>query len=143
MTSWQRQIGVALATAVSWAVAWAPVAVLVGTTIVDPDNSMDEMWAAIGALPGFICGLLFSALVAIVERGRDAAEVPALRRAVYGALAGLAVGVLPAAIGGEPAPGSLDMLSVGVVGAFVVTSALSAVVTGAVRRRMRRAARRA
>lgn len=46
----------------AWTVAWAPIAVLLGVFVIDPDNSMDEMWVAIGAYPGFLCGVLFYAL---------------------------------------------------------------------------------
>ena len=71
-TNWLGRIGGAVATGLTWAVVWAPIAVLVGV-IVDPDDSMDEMWVVIGAYPGFLSGVIFSAVLAIAEgrRGRD------------------------------------------------------------------------
>ena len=144
MTTSRRRIAAALGTAAAWGLAWAPIAVLVGTTLVDPDNSMDEMWLAIGAFPGFICGVLFSVLLAVAARGRSAGAVDLPQLALLGALAGLAVALLPVAIGGEPRPGSLDLLSAGAIVSFTLMGAASALVTGLVLRSVgRRQARRA
>lgn len=48
MKEWPRRIRGAVVMGLTWAVVWAPVAVLVGL-ILDPDGSMDEMWPAIGS----------------------------------------------------------------------------------------------
>ena len=58
MNTWLRRIRGAVLMALTWAVVWAPVGVLIGM-IVDPSDSMDEMWVAIGAYPGFLCGAVF------------------------------------------------------------------------------------
>ena len=58
MKKWLRRIRGALGMGLTWAMVWAPVAVLIGTQIVDPDDSMDEMWWMIGALPGFLSGVV-------------------------------------------------------------------------------------
>jgi len=58
-------------TGIAWAIVWAPLGVLVGL-VVDPDNSMDEMWVMIGALPGFLCGALFRAAIAFAGYRLDA-----------------------------------------------------------------------
>lgn len=108
--------------AFSWALAWAPVAVLVGVTIIDPDNSMDEMWPAIGAYPGFLCGLLFSILIGIAERPRRVAEVPVRRAALWGAVSGVLVSVIPGLVA-EPR----GVLSVSIIGGITLMSVLSAV----------------
>ncbi len=55
--------------ALTWAVVWAPVGVLIGR-IVDPNDSMEEMWVAVGAYPGFLCGTVFSAVLGIAEGRR-------------------------------------------------------------------------
>ena len=52
MKKWLRRIRGAVLMGLAWAAVWAPVAVLLGTFVVDPDNSMDEMWVAVGAYPG-------------------------------------------------------------------------------------------
>lgn len=122
----------------AWAIAWAPVAVIAGTTVIDPDDSMDEMWLLIGAYPGFICAMLFCGLVAIVERRRRMHEIPLARVALHGVLAGLTLGVFPLVIGGEPQAGSLDLLGPAVAGSLMAMSALSALATGAVARGMQR-----
>ncbi len=53
----------------TWAVVWAPVGPLIGM-IVDPDGSKDEPWAAVGAYPGFLCGVVFSMVLWIAEGRR-------------------------------------------------------------------------
>ena len=53
MNVYFRRIVVVVFVAVGWAVVWSPVGVLTGI-IVDPGGSMDEMWVAIGAYPGFL-----------------------------------------------------------------------------------------
>ena len=108
--------------ALSWALAWAPVAVLVGVTIVDPDNSMDEMWPAIGAYPGFLCGLLFSILLGVAERPHRVADVSVRRAAVWGALSGVLVSAIPGLVA-EPR----GLLSVSIIGSITLMSVLSAV----------------
>jgi hypothetical protein len=116
----------------AWALAWAPIAVLVGVTIVDPDNSMDEMWPAIGAYPGFLCGLLFSVLLGIAERRNRLAQVAVARAAVWGALSGILVGALPAVIA-EPRA----LLSAWIIGSVTAMSTLSAVASVLLARRRR------
>src|SRR5918999_1910465 len=71
---WLRRIRGALLMGLTWAVAWAPIGVLVGM-IVDPDGSMDEMWPAVGAYPGFLSGVVFSVVLAIAARRRRLHEL--------------------------------------------------------------------
>ena len=52
MKKWLRRIRGAVGMGLTWAAAWAPVGVLMGT-IVDRDGSMDEMW---GAVTGLLLG---------------------------------------------------------------------------------------
>jgi hypothetical protein len=116
--------GVALA----WAVAWAPVAVLIGLML-DPDGSMDEPWAAIGAYPGFIAGVLFSAVLAIAVGHRRWDEMPLGRAALCGAVAGLLVGALPLLISEPTTAVPMWQLGGGFMGATTLMSAVSAVGT--------------
>ena len=125
-----RALGIALA----WGLAWAPIALLIGVTVIDPDGSMDEMWPAVGAFPGFLCALLFCALLSVAARGRRIAQLALPHLAALGALAGLLVGVLPFVIGGEPAEGALDLGLPAVIASFIAMSSLSALVTGLVAR---------
>lgn len=133
-----RRVGGAAGMGVAWAVAWAPAAVLVGL-IVDPDGSLDEMWVAIGAYPGFLSGVVFAAVLAMADRrGLDA--LPLARAGAWGALAGLLVGVLPFTIGESTTELPLWLLAAAVVGAFTAMSALSAVASARVARRFMRSA---
>jgi hypothetical protein len=137
MKKWLRRIGGAALMGLAWGAAWAPVAVLIGM-IVDPDGSMDEMWVAIGAYPGFLCGVVFSAVVGIAEGGRRFDEVSRPRLAAWGAVSGLLVGVLPFVLG-EPA-GERSVWLLGIVFLFSTTllSAVSAVGTAFLFRRAAR-----
>lgn len=120
-----KRIRGALGMGLIWAVAWAPVAVIVGTRIIDPDNSMDEMWWMIGAMPGFLSGVVFSAVLSKFARRRKLAELSIPHVAAWGGLAGAAIGVLPFILGdtgGRPWIG----LAAGVIGSFATLSALSA-----------------
>jgi hypothetical protein len=110
--------------ALSWAMAWAPIALLIGVTIIDPDNSMDEMWPLVGAYPGFLCGLLFSALLGIAERGNRLGQVSVPRAALWGLLGGVLVGAIPTVLA---EPGGL--LSAWIIGSITLMSAVSAVVS--------------
>ncbi len=127
MTQWLKRIGRAVAIGVAWAVVWAPIAVVIGTTIIDPDNSMDEMWPAIGAYPGFLCGVIFVALVGIAERGRNLDQLSLARAAGWGGLAGVVVGVFPFTVGTPTSSVPLWQLVLSVIGSFGGISALSAI----------------
>ncbi len=83
MKKWLRRIRGALGMGLIWAAGWAPVGVLIGM-IVDPDGSMDEMWVAVGAYPGFIGGVVFSAVLGIAEGRRRFDEVSLPRFGAWG-----------------------------------------------------------
>jgi len=53
MRNWLGRIRGAVLMGLAWGVAWAPLGVLLGW-FVDRDGSMDEMWVAVGAYPGFL-----------------------------------------------------------------------------------------
>jgi hypothetical protein len=127
---WLRRIRGAVVLGLAWAVVWAPIAVVIGTTIVDPDNSMDEMWVVVGAYSGFLCGALFCAVLGIAE-GRcrlDALSLP--RAGAWGAVSGLLVGVLPFLLGSQNTDGRpLWLLPLVVIASLTLLSAVSAVVS--------------
>jgi peptidoglycan/LPS O-acetylase OafA/YrhL len=101
MKQWLKRIRGAVLMGLTWAAVWAPVAVVIGTTIVDPDDSMDEMWLMVGALPGFLGGIVFAAVLGIVARRRRFDDLSIPRFARWGAGAGLLVGVLPFLLGDQ------------------------------------------
>ncbi|MFN2400466.1 MAG: hypothetical protein ABR543_17785 [Gemmatimonadaceae bacterium] len=99
MKKWLRRIRGAVGMGLIWALVWAPIAVLIGTQIVDPDDSMDEMWVMVGALPGFLSGVVFSAVLGIAARRRRLDELSIARVGGWGAVAGLLIGILPWVLG--------------------------------------------
>lgn len=125
MKKWLTRIRAAVVMGLTWAVVWAAVAVLVGM-IVDPDESMDEMWVAIGAYPGFLGGVVFSAVLAVAARRHDLDELSLSRVAAWGALAGLLVGVLPFTIGEATTELPLWLLAAVVIGSITLLSTVSA-----------------
>jgi hypothetical protein len=125
-TDWLGRIRGAVLMGMTWAVAWALVAVLVGL-IVDPDGSMDEMWVAVGAYPGFLCGAISSAMLGLPEGRRGLGELALVRVGAGGAAAGLLVSVIPFALGEPTSEIPLWQLGVVVVGSITLLSAVSAV----------------
>lgn len=134
MPHWIGRAGRALALGVAWGLAWAPVAVVIGVGLIDRDNSMDEMWPAVGAYPGFVSGALFHVLHGFTAHGRRLGDLSPSRAALLGAAAGLPVGLLPFIIGEPGADVPLWQLAGGFAGVVVLLSVLSAVVSAGVAR---------
>jgi hypothetical protein len=124
MTKWLRRVRGAVVMGLTWAVVWAPVGVLIGM-IVDPDGSMDEPWVAVGALPGFLGGVAFAAVLGVVGRRRRFDELSLPRFTAWGAAAGLLVGGswVVLALASDPPRWLLNVL---VVGSLTLLSAVSA-----------------
>ena len=125
MKKWLRRIRAAVTMGLLWAVPWAIVALLIGM-VVDPNESMDEMWWLIGAYPGFLGGVLFSVVLAVAERHRRLEDLSIRRFGAWGAVAGLAIGVLPFMLGTPSADVDVARLATVVIGSFTVMSAASA-----------------
>ena len=125
MRKWLRRVRGAVGMGLIWALVWAPVAVLIGLAV-DPDGSMDEMWVAIGAYPGFLGGVVFSAVLGIAARHRGLDELSLHRVGAWGAVAGLLVGVFPFTVGDPSSELPLWLLGVVVIGSITLLSALSA-----------------
>jgi hypothetical protein len=92
--AWHRHIRRAFLTALAWGLLWAPLGVITGL-IWDPSGAMDEPWIAIGAYPGFLCGLAFCLLLALAANRRRLDELSPARAGAWGVLAGLLVMALP------------------------------------------------
>lgn len=134
-----RRIFVVVLMALAWGVVWSPVGVLAGI-ILDPGGSMDEMWVAIGAYPGFLCGAVFSAAVGIAEGRRGLNELSLSRVAAWGAVSGLLVGVLPFVVGTVNTALPLWLWGIVTAGAVTVLSSASAVGTALIARMARKGA---
>lgn len=126
MNRWLRGVRDAVLLGLAWALVWAPIAVLLGVFIIDPDNSMDEMWFLMGAGPGFICAVLFSAFRGLAEGGRGLGEMSLPRAGVWAAVSGVLMGALPFSMG-TPNPENPSWLGLAVVGSFTLLSVVSAV----------------
>ena len=136
MRSWMKRVRGALLMGLTWAIAWAPIGLLIGF-IVDRDGRMDEPWIAIGALPGFIAGVLFAILLGAVGRRHRFEDFSIRKFAAWGAGAGLAMGVLPFMIGsGNPA--SPAWLPAVVIGSITVLGSASAAASLALARKAER-----
>jgi hypothetical protein len=121
----------------TWAVLWAPVGVLIGM-VVDPDGSMDEMWVAVGAYPGFLGGVAFATVLGLAGRRRRFEELSVPRFAAWGAAAGLLVGALPFVVGEPTSQVPLSLLAAAVVGTTTLLSGVSAAGSLALARRAER-----
>lgn len=137
MKPWLKRVRGAIGMGLLWALLWAPVGVLIGL-IVDPDGSMDEMWVAVGAYPGFVGGVIFAAVLGIVAGRRRFDELSLTRFAIWGAVAGLLVGLLPFVVGAPSGGHPQPLLAAAVVGSITLLSAVSAAGSLALARRAER-----
>ena len=136
-----RRVFVVVLVAVAWAVVWSPVGMLTGI-VVDPGGSLNEMWVAIGAYPGFLCGAVFSAVVGIAEGRRGFDELALSRVGAWGAVSGLLVGVLPFVLGTVNTTLPLWLWGIVTAGAVTILSSASAVGTAWVVRMAKKGALR-
>ena len=125
MKQWLKRARGAFGMGVIWAVVWAPVAVLIGTQIIDPTDAMDEMWWMVGAIPGFLSGVVFSAVLSRVARRQRIDDLSVARVGAWGALAGLLVGILPFVLGDSGGRPEIFLATV-VITSITMLSAASA-----------------
>ena len=137
MKPWVRRVRSAVVMGLLWAVAWAPLGVLLGL-VIDPHGTMDEPWVLIGAYPGFLGGVVFAIVLGIVARRRRLDELSMARTAGWGALAGLIVGMLPFFLGTPTSAVPLWKLASAVIGGITTMSAISAAASLALARRGQR-----
>ena len=115
MKNWMSGIRGVILIIVLWVVGWG-----LGfggvMELVDPDGKIQDVWPTLLAVPGFIGGILFAALLLVAERGRSFDEVPLARFAIWGGAVGLVLGVLtvPAEVG-DVSPGAVGMIGIGAV----------------------------
>lgn len=100
MKKWLKRIRAALVMGLTWAVVWLPVGLLIGM-IMDPDGAMDEPWIAVGTLPGFFAGVMFSVVLGIAARRRKLDELSVAKVGGWGAVAGVLIGSLPFVLGDQ------------------------------------------
>jgi MFS family permease len=130
MNTWLKGIGRTLLIALTWAVLWAPFGVLAGL-ILDPTDTMEEPWPALGAYPGFLCAVVFSIVLAFAARRRRLAELSLSQVAVWGTISALLV-IAPLFTGLLGTPNTEHAIwqwRYVILGTIVLLSAISAVGT--------------
>jgi hypothetical protein len=122
MKRWLSGIRGTVAMILTWTVGWG-----LGfgglMELYDPHGQIGDVWPTALAIPGFIGGILFSALLRIAEGRRSFDEVSLPRFVTWGVVTGLVLGILtiPAKVG-DVSPGA-----VGMIGIMTVLSAVAAI----------------
>lgn len=138
MTQWLRRVRAAAGMGLIWAIGWAVVGGAVMEGIVDPHGKILDMWPQTLAIPGFLCGAIFSVVLGIAAAGRRFDELSLPRFGALGAGAGLLLGVLAAATG--PASLPLWLRAAVVIAPLTILSAASATASLALARMAERRA---
>lgn len=136
---WLKRIRGAAGMGLTWAAAWAVGGVLIGVaSILTPGLPWDSFFKVFDAplpalaIPGFVGGALFSVILGIAARRRRFDELSIPRFAAWGALGGLMLSLVPAAMAGV---GLLTQAGEGeglwkatavISGPFILLSAVSA-----------------
>jgi hypothetical protein len=123
----------------AWGALWAVAGVLIGVvTGLLPGRPLEwvlDPWAAL-AVPGFLGGMIFSAVLGTVQPRRRVEDTPVARLLLCGATTGLVLGVFPLLVSTPTTRVPLGILVIGTAGTAIVLSALSAVVSAAFFRRL-------
>jgi hypothetical protein len=105
MKKWLRRIRGAVGMGLTWAAGWALAGVLIGvTSILLPGLPWDSFFEFFDAplpalaIPGFFGGALFSIVLGIAGRRRRFDELSLPRFAAWGAVGGLLLSLVPAAM---------------------------------------------
>ena len=124
LTKWLIGIGSAVGMGLIWAAGWGLIGVLIGM-FVDPQGSIDDMWVATLGVPGFLGGVVFSAMLGVAEGRRGFDELSLSRFGAWGAVAGLLLGVLPFVAGSPTSELPLWLLGISIVGSMTLLGAVS------------------
>jgi hypothetical protein len=139
MKKWLRRTRGAVGMGLSWAAAWAVGGVLIGVASnLLPGLPWDAFFEVFDAplptlaIPGFVAGALFSAVLGIAGRRRRFDELSLPRFIAWGAVGGLLLSLVPAAaafvglLSREGSQHGLWQVTSVISGPFIVLSALSA-----------------
>ena len=139
MKRWLRRVRGALGMGLTWAAGWALAGVLIGVTSrllpgLPWDSFFEFFDAPLPALaiPGFFGGVLFSTVLGIAGRRRRFDELSLPRFAAWGAVGGLLLSLVPAALVavGLASPGRPDLgllqITAAISGPLTLLSAVSA-----------------
>ena len=139
MTTWLGRVRGAVGMGLTWAVGWAVAGVMIGAASnVTPWLPWDSFFQVFDApltmlaIPGFIAGTLFSAVLGVAGRRRRFDELSLPRFAAWGALGGLLLSLVPVIVvitGLASAEGSrhgMWEITGAIAGPFILLSAASA-----------------
>jgi hypothetical protein len=132
--SWLRRLRGAIGMGVTWAIGGA----LVGGVMELIANfvhglNVVDMWIPLFAMPGAVCGAVFSIVLGIAARRRKFEELSPVQFGAWGAVGGLAVSALGLAAGlGGAVLGSVEVAII--VGSPALFSAAAAYTTLAIAR---------
>ena len=138
MKGWLRRIRGAVGMGVTWAVGWAIAGVLIGvSSVLLPFLPWDVFFEVFDAplpalaIPGFFGGALFSTVLGIAGRRRRFDELSLPRFAAWGAVGGVLVSLIPAAmvsagLGSVGEGVNLWLSTAAVMGPFTLLGAVSA-----------------
>ena len=114
MKKWMSGIRGTILMILLWVSGWGLGFGGIMEAFIDPDGKIGDVWPTALAVPGFIGGIIFSALLAFAERGKSFDSVSLLRFALWGGVTGIVLGVLtiPAEVG-DVSPGAGGMIALG------------------------------
>ncbi|HKX82791.1 MAG TPA: hypothetical protein VJL58_01105, partial [Pyrinomonadaceae bacterium] len=127
MKKWMIGIRGAILMIILWIIGWGLGFGGIMEAFIDPDGRIQDVWPTLLAIPGFIGGIIFSALLLIAERGRSFDEILLFHIALWGALTGIVLGLLaiPAEVG-DVSPGAAGMI--GILTALGIVAAIGSAV---------------
>ena len=131
MKKWLRRMRGAVGMGLVWGVAWGLCGVAIALVAKLIPGALDPSDAPLPALayPGFIGGVLFSIVLGVAGRRRRFSDLSVRQFALWGALGGLLLSLVPAAmvaVGLAHANASLWLITGAIVGPFTVLCAGSA-----------------
>jgi hypothetical protein len=92
MKKWLSGIRGTVAMILTWTVGWGLGFGGLIEAFVDPSGAIVDIWFTMMAIPGFVGGVVFSALLRLAEGRRSFDEVPLARMATWGVVTGLVLG---------------------------------------------------
>lgn len=102
---WLRRLRGAIGMGITWAAGWASLGLLIGiASKLFPGALWERFFEVFDAplpamaVPGFIGGMMFSLVLGTVARRQRFEDLSVRRVAIWGALGGVLVGLLPAAM---------------------------------------------
>jgi hypothetical protein len=113
MSKWMSGGRAAALVVLLWVLGWGLGFGGIMEAFIDPDGKIGDIWPFMLAVPGLIGGIVFAAILLLAERGRDFDQIPLVRFAIWGILAGILLGLLtiPAKVG-DVSPGAVGMIGI-------------------------------